>query len=96
MRKFRRGILPLLCLCLMLGVTACGSRDDMNNQAPSDNNSMNNATENTQGNTTGQSDNMQSTDRNENSGVVDQMLYPRDLNGSQENVYGCVCEIEYR
>lgn len=31
----------------------------------------------------------------ENSGVVDQMLYPRDLDGSFENVAGCVCDIEY-
>jgi hypothetical protein len=31
----------------------------------------------------------------ENSGVVDQMLYPRDTNGSIENVAGCVCDIEY-
>ena len=64
-------ILPLICLCLMLGVTACGSRDDMNNQNPSENNSMNNATENTQENTTGRDDNMQSTDRNENGGLVE-------------------------
>lgn len=31
----------------------------------------------------------------ENSGTIDQMLYPRDLNGSIENVAGCVCDIEY-
>ena len=31
----------------------------------------------------------------ENSGIVDQMLYPRDTNGSIENVAGCVCDIEY-
>ena len=31
----------------------------------------------------------------ENTGTVDQMLYPRDLNGSFENVAGCVCDIEY-
>lgn len=31
----------------------------------------------------------------ENSGVVDEMLYPRDTNGSIENVAGCVCDIEY-
>jgi hypothetical protein len=31
----------------------------------------------------------------ENSGVVDQMLYPRDINGSIENVAGCVCDIRF-
>ena len=31
----------------------------------------------------------------ENSGIVDEMLYPRDTNGSIENVAGCVCDIEY-
>ena len=31
----------------------------------------------------------------ENTDTLDEMLYPRDLNGSPENVYGCVCEIEY-
>ena len=31
----------------------------------------------------------------ENSGIVDEMLYPRDENGSIENVAGCVCDIEY-
>ena len=31
----------------------------------------------------------------ENTGVVDQMLYPRDRNGSIMNVAGCVCDIEY-
>lgn len=31
----------------------------------------------------------------ENTGTIDQMLYPRDLNGSFENVAGCVCDIEY-
>lgn len=31
----------------------------------------------------------------ENTGTVDQMLYPRDLQGSFENVAGCVCDIEY-
>ena len=31
----------------------------------------------------------------ENTDTVDEMLYPRDLNGSIENVAGCVCEIEY-
>lgn len=27
--------------------------------------------------------------------TMDEMLYPRDINGSPENVYGCVCEVEY-
>jgi hypothetical protein len=31
----------------------------------------------------------------ENTGTIDQMLYPRDINGSFENVAGCVCDIEY-
>ena len=31
----------------------------------------------------------------ENTGTVDSMLHPRDDNGSPENVYGCVCEIDY-
>ncbi len=31
----------------------------------------------------------------ENTGTVDEMLYPRDLQGSPENVFGCVCEINY-
>lgn len=31
----------------------------------------------------------------ENSGIVDEMLYPRDPNGSIENVAGCVCDIRY-
>ena len=29
----------------------------------------------------------------ENSGIIDEMLYPRDLNGSIENVAGCVCQL---
>ena len=31
----------------------------------------------------------------ENTDTLDEMLYPRDTNGSFENVAGCVCEIEY-
>ena len=47
MKKFRKAILPLLCFCLMLGVTGCGSNDNRDDQAPIENN-MNDATENTQ------------------------------------------------
>lgn len=31
----------------------------------------------------------------ENTDTLDEMLYPRDTQGSFENVAGCVCEIEY-
>lgn len=31
----------------------------------------------------------------ENTDTLDEMLYPRDTNGSFENVAGCVCDIEY-
>lgn len=31
----------------------------------------------------------------ENTDTVDEMLYPRDTDGSPQNVYGCVCEIDY-
>lgn len=31
----------------------------------------------------------------ENTDTVDRMLYPRDTDGSPQNVYGCVCEINY-
>ena len=31
----------------------------------------------------------------ENTGTIDEMLYPRDLQGSFENVAGCVCDIDY-
>lgn len=59
MKRFRKEFLFVLCLCVMLGLTACGSRDNMDNQSPTDNNNMNNATESTQGTMTGQDDNMQ-------------------------------------
>ena len=70
MKKFKKEILYVLCLCVMLGVTACGSRNDMNDQTPMDSN-MNDATENTQGTTTGKEDDAQSTDRNENNHTTD-------------------------
>ena len=40
-------ILSVLCLCLLLGLTGCGSNDNRDEQAPIENN-MNDATENTQ------------------------------------------------
>lgn len=48
MRKLRKDFLFVLCLCVMLGLTACGSGDDMN--GTTDQKHMNNATESTYGN----------------------------------------------
>ena len=70
MKRLRKEILSVLCLCIMLGLTACGSRNDMNNQAPTDSN-MNDATENTQDHLTGDRNNNSMTDGN--GGVVDDL-----------------------
>ena len=44
MRKFKQVMLSVLCLSVILGTAACGSRNDTNNANPNDNN-MNDATE---------------------------------------------------
>lgn len=44
MKKFKQIMLSVLCICVMLGTTACGSRTDTNDAVPNDTN-MNDATE---------------------------------------------------
>ena len=70
MKKLRKELLSVLCLCMMLGLTACGSRNDMNDQTPNDSN-MNNATENTQDKLTG--DHNDDSMIEENDGVIDDL-----------------------
>lgn len=44
MKKFKQIMLSVLCICVMLGTTACGSRNDTSDVVPNDTN-MNDATE---------------------------------------------------
>ena len=70
MRKLSKEILSVICLCVMLALTACGSNNDMNNQTPAENN-MNDATENTQDNLSGDRNDNSMTDGN--GGVIDDL-----------------------
>ncbi len=36
MKKWNKGFLILLCLCMILGTTACGSRDNTSNEGTTD------------------------------------------------------------
>ena len=44
MRKFKQVMLSVLCLFVILGTAACGTRNNTNDMIPNDNN-MNDATE---------------------------------------------------
>ena len=52
MKKFKQVMLSALCLFVILGTTACGTRNNTNDVIPNDNN-MNNATEGNYNNNTG-------------------------------------------